>query len=132
MENQKNKSGQTGLLRGALLVAGFTCTGLAVLGIFLPLLPTVPLLLLAAACFARSSERFHRWLIEHRYLGPLIKDYLAGQGVPLRTKLTAITLIWVTITITSFVFIPLIWVRVLLLAVALAVTIYILHLPTRK
>ncbi|BCR03220.1 hypothetical protein DESUT3_02890 [Desulfuromonas versatilis] len=120
------------LLKGALLVAGLLCTALGVLGIFLPLLPTTPLLLLAAACFARSSERFHRWLLEHRRLGPIIGGYLDGSGIPLKAKIYAIVLIWLTLTPSALLLIPLVWVRVLLFAIALGVTLYLLRLPTRE
>jgi hypothetical protein len=105
-------------------------TALAVLGIFLPLLPTVPLLLLAAACFARSSESFHRWLLEHRHLGPLLRPYLQSAGIPRRARLAAIALIWITIPVSALFLIPLPWVRVVMFAIALAVTIYLLRLPT--
>ncbi len=119
------------VLKGGLLLAGFLCTGLGVLGIFLPLLPTTPLLLLAAACFARSSERFHRWLLEHRRLGPLIGGYLDGSGIPLKAKVSAIALIWVSVSLSAFLVVPLVWVRFLLFAVALGVSVYLVRLPTR-
>jgi hypothetical protein len=118
-------------LRLALIVIGLCSTALAVLGIFLPLLPTVPLLLLAAACFARSSERFYRWLLEHRHLGPMVRDYLDGRGIPLRAKVTAVGMIWVTIPISVF-FVPIPWVRVLLIAIGLGVTVYLIRLPLRE
>ncbi|WP_306532470.1 YbaN family protein [Geobacter sp.] len=119
------------ILRWILLGAGFLSTALAVLGIFLPLLPTVPLLLLAAACFARSSERVHRWLLDHRHLGPILHGYLDGSGIPRRARATAIGLIWVTIPTSALFVVPLFWVRVLLFAIGLAVTVYLLRLPTR-
>ena len=119
-------------LRLLLIAAGLSCTALAILGIFLPLLPTVPLLLLAAACFARSSERFHNWLLEHPRLGPMIHGYLDGQGIPLRAKLTAIGLIWVSIPASVLFFIPHFWLKVFLIVIGLCVTIYLLRLPVRQ
>lgn len=119
------------LVRGLLVGAGLLATALGILGIFLPLLPTVPLLLLAAACFARSSERCYRWLIDHPRLGPLVTGYLDGEGIPLRAKLWALALLWSSISISAFLFVPHLVVRLLLFAVAAGVTLYLLRLPTR-
>lgn len=126
-----NRIADNSVKRWCLLVAGLLSTALAILGIFLPLLPTVPLLLLAAACFARSSETFYRWLLEHRYLGPWLQPYLDGGGIPRRARIKAIALVWLTITASAFLFVPLLWVRAVMFAVALCVTIYLLRLPTR-
>jgi uncharacterized membrane protein YbaN (DUF454 family) len=123
---------RSGFKRWCLLTAGVLSTALAVLGIFLPLLPTVPLLLLAAACFARSSEPFYRWLVEHRQLGPLLQPWLEGAGIPRRTRVKAIALVWVSIPASAFLLVPLPWVRALMFAVALAVTLYLLRLPSRE
>lgn len=117
------------ILRTILVVVGVCSTALGVLGIFLPLLPTVPLLLLAAACFARSSEQFHNWLLDHPHLGPMIRGYLDGQGIPLRSKIIAISLIWISIPISVLFFIPLFWVKFFIIAIGLCVTIYLLRLP---
>ena len=115
------------ILRSVLTTVGLVSTGLAVLGIFLPLLLTVPLLLLAAACFARSSERFHSWLLQHPHLGPMIRGYL-GKGIPLRSKIFSISLLWLTISVSVILTTPL-WVKMTLLAIGSAVTIYLLQLP---
>jgi uncharacterized membrane protein YbaN (DUF454 family) len=104
---------------------------LAILGIFLPLLPTVPLLLLAAACFARSSERFHHWLLNHPKLGPMIHGYLDGKGIPLRAKITAIGLIWLSISISVYVVHP-VWLKFLLVIIGLSVTAYLLSQATSR
>jgi uncharacterized membrane protein YbaN (DUF454 family) len=117
------------ILRSALTITGLVSTGLAVLGIFLPLLPTVPLLLLAAACFARSSERFHSWLLQHPHLGPMIRGYLEGQGIPLRSKIFSISLLWLTISVSVLLLTTPLWVKITLLVIGSAVTIYLLRLP---
>jgi hypothetical protein len=119
-------------LRMVLIAVGMCSTALGVIGIFMPLLPTVPLLLLAAACFARSSERFHSWLLEHRHLGPMIRDYLDGRGIPLRAKVSAIGLVWIAITLSVFFFNSLTWIRILLIVIGLCLTLYLVQLPVRR
>ncbi len=117
------------MLRLFLLASGMLALGLGTVGIFIPLLPTVPFLLLAAACFARSSERFHNWLIEHPHLGPILHSYLNGQGIPLKAKMSTLALLWISIPISVFFFITILWVQILLIGIGLAVTIHILRLP---
>lgn len=120
----------SGRVAGALLVGVGCCsTALGVLGIFLPLLPTVPLLLLAAACFARSSERCHRWLLDHPLLGPMVQGYLDGKGIPLRAKASAIVLIWLTIPLSIVLVGDIFWLRMLLVLIGAGVTLYLLRLP---
>jgi hypothetical protein len=123
---------EAGRIRRSLLIAaGLLSTALAVLGIFLPLLPTVPLLLLAAACFARSSPRCHAWLREHRHFGPVLSAYQDGAGVPRRAKVSALLLIWTSIPLSALFLVEATWLRLLLVLIALAVTSYLLGLPTR-
>jgi uncharacterized membrane protein YbaN (DUF454 family) len=117
-------------LRWTLLTSGFLATALGVLGIFLPILPTVPFLLLALACFARSSERFYDWLLEHAYFGPIVQPYINGCGMSRVSKVKAITLLWASISLSAFFLIELVWVQVLLLVIACTVTFYLLSLPT--
>ena len=73
-------------MRIVWLLLGFLFTGLGFIGVVLPLLPTVPFLLLAAICFARSSERFHSWLMNHPTLGPPIRDWRAHGAIKRRAK----------------------------------------------
>lgn len=77
------------------LIAGFLLVGLATLGIFLPLLPTTPLLLLAAACFANSSEKCHRWLVGHNLFGPIIHNWQEHRCIPRKAKAIAVASILV-------------------------------------
>lgn len=119
------------LLKWLLISIGLLCTGLGIIGIFVPLLPTTPFLLLAAACFARSSERFHTWLIEHNHLGPMISGYLDGSGIPLRAKRIAITLVWLTLGSSTLLLVKPIWAQGILLLLAIGITWYLWQLPVR-
>jgi uncharacterized membrane protein YbaN (DUF454 family) len=111
-------------------IAGTIFLALGVLGMFLPLLPTTPLVLLAAACYARGSEKFYNWLLGHPTFGPLIRNYRAGLGISLKAKSMAITLVWASILSTAAFAINALWLRILLLLVAAGVTAYLLSLPT--
>jgi uncharacterized membrane protein YbaN (DUF454 family) len=74
------------LVRLFCLVAGFTALALGLAGIVLPVLPTTPFVLLAAACFSRGSSRCERWLLEHPRFGPLVRDWRQYRAIPLRAK----------------------------------------------
>lgn len=116
-------------LRYLLLAVGWLSLALGVIGIFLPVLPTTPFLLLSAACFVRSSRRVYLWLVGHPRLGPWIADYLDGKGLPLKAKVYAIMLMWAGIGFSCYL-VPLIWARGFMLASAVLVSLYILTRPT--
>ncbi len=112
-----------------LIVTGSISVGVGVAGIFLPLLPTTPFLLLAAACYVRSSPRLYKWLLENRWTGQYIRDYREGRGMPRRAKAVSILVLWATLALSAYLVAqPL--VRVALAAVAIGVPILILRLPT--
>jgi hypothetical protein len=118
------------VIRYVLLAIGWLSVALGVIGIFLPVLPTTPFLLLAAACFMRSSKRFYLWLVNHRQLGPWIVDYLEGQGIPLKGKVYAISLMWLSIGLSCYL-VPFFWARAFMLTSAVVVSLYILKQKTR-
>ena len=118
------------LLRFLLIGTGMFSIAAGVVGIFLPVVPTVPFLLLAALCFSKSSERFHSWLIEHRQLGPLIRDFLSSGSIPLKAKLAALVTVWISFPVSAFLLVEIFWLKLLLMAAAGAVTLYLLYLPT--
>ena len=72
---------------------GFIFLGLGVVGVFLPLLPTTPFVLVAAGCFAKSSDKWHQWLLSNRIFGPIIKDWQEKKCISVSTKVIAISLI---------------------------------------
>ncbi len=125
-----NNHVKSDLLRWILICCGWFSIVAGAVGLFLPLMPTVPFLLLAAACFARSSVRFHTWLIEHNHLGPLVRDYLNGGGIPLKAKQMAIGMVWVSFPASAFLFVPVTWLKIVLLVMATGITLYLLALPT--
>ena len=120
------------LLRWVLIIIGSFFTGLGILGIFLPLLPTTPFLLLAAACYIRSSERFYNWLMNNKWLGSYIKNYLEGKGISLKAKVLSISLLWITIGYSVVFVVDIFPIRVILILIAIGVTIHILSIRTLK
>lgn len=81
-------------MKSLYIAAGVVAILLGILGIFLPLLPTTPFLLLASWCFARGSDRLHRWLLGHRVFGEYLRNFEAGRGIPLRAKIVATVMLW--------------------------------------
>lgn len=116
--------------RAALIVCGTLSLTLGVAGMFLPVLPTTPLLLLAAACYARSSERFYRWLMTNRWFGEYIRNYREGRGIPLRQKVLTLSLLWLTIVYTVWFVTPQWWLKLILLGVAVGVTMHLARIRT--
>lgn len=117
------------LMKGLLVACGTLSVALGVIGIFLPLLPTTVFLLLAAACYARSSDRFYLWLVNHRWLGSYIRNHYEGRGMKRRDKAITLVALWVGIGATAVWTVDALWLRALLAAIALGVTIHIVRLP---
>lgn len=107
--------------RTLLLLAGCCAVGLGVLGIFLPLLPTVPFLLLAAACFSRSSQTLQSWLFNHKYLGVYLTNYLLRKGITKKQLISSLSSMWLAMLIAIF-FAPVIYIKILLFVIACLVT----------
>jgi len=119
------------LKRYLLIVLGTICLAIGIVGIFTPILPTTPFLLLAAACYLRSSARFHSWLLNNRVFGSYIRNYTEGRGIPIKVKLFTIVLLWVTIGISMWAVANMI-VTVVLLCVAVGVTLHIALIRAKK
>ncbi|MFC1628073.1 YbaN family protein [Gemmatimonadota bacterium] len=118
------------LWKGLLSVCGVLSVALAILGIILPLLPTTPFLLLAAACFIRSSDRLHRWLITHKWFGSYIRNYREHRALTLRAKVMTVVLLWITLGFTIFGLIDNLIMQTLLFMIGTGVTVHVLRYNT--
>jgi len=118
--------------KSVLILLGTSSLILGVIGLFLPVLPTTPFLLLTAWLYAKSSQRLYHWLLNNKYFGDYIKRYREGLGIPLKTKIIGVSSLWITILTSAIFFVPLIILKIFLLIIAIAVTYHILSKPTYK
>ena len=102
------------------------------IGVVIPVLPTTPFLLLAAACYVRGSDRLHHWMINNRIFGEFIRNYREGKGITFRNKLLTIVFLWVSISFSALFIIERPMIKALLFLIAIAVSAHIVLLPTYK
>ncbi len=120
------------MIRYVYVALGILSCALGVIGIFVPLLPTTPFLLLSAALFFRSSPRLYNRLLNHPQLGPYIRNFREHKAIPLRVKIISVSLVWITI-LHAVIFLLDHWVlESLLLLLAVGITAYILHFKTLR
>ena len=115
-----------------LTILGLISLGLGILGAFLPVLPTTPLLLLSAALFLRSNERLYEWLMNHPRLGTYISNFTKHRAIPLRIKVISITFLWLTLMYCAIFVTEILVLRLLFIAIAAGVTIHILSYKTLR
>ena len=132
------KKGQK-IVRAIWLIAGTICVVLGAIGIVLPILPTTPFLLAAAACYYKSSPRMHKWLLTNKWFGEYIRNYQEGKGLPMKTKIMALSVLWITIGLSLFLILERVLppqlvlpIQVIMVIVATIVSLYIMRLPTFK
>lgn len=119
-------------MRYILTLLGLISLGLGILGAFLPVLPTTPLLLLSAALFLRGNRRLYDWLMNHPKLGVYISNFMKHKAIPLRVKVVAVSMLWITLLYCA------IWVAghwafsLFFILIAIGVTIHILSYKTLK
>ena len=111
LELKKNR-----IVRALYMAGGTFSLALGIIGIFVPGLPTTPFVLLAAALYAKSSEKLYNWLLENKYLGPRIKNYQRQKGVPLKGKYRIITLMLTMVLISSFLIIKVLILQIIILS----------------
>jgi hypothetical protein len=120
------------LLRYIVIISGFLSLIIGVIGIFVPVLPTTPFILLAAMSFAHSSPKLYNWMIKKRYFGKIIQDYRDGKGLPASVVYFSISFLWVMILISVFFATEALWLKLLLIAIAIGVSVHILSLKHKK
>lgn len=113
-----------------LLSIGWISLILGVIGIVLPLLPTTPFILLSAWCFSQSSKRFHLWLKQHKFFGPIIEDWQSDKGIPKKSRNRAIIFMWCGMGLSIFI-VAKFWATLSLICIGICVSIYLLRLPVR-
>ncbi len=120
-------------MKNILTIIGFISLGLGIIGAFLPLLPTTPFILLSAALFAKSSDKMHSWLYNHRIFGEILRDFNENKTIPLYAKVISLFMMWMSILFTIFIIANgKLWLQILLAVIALGVSIHILSYKTKK
>jgi hypothetical protein len=121
----------SGFVRHVFIALGFVALLLGFVGIFLPILPTTPFILLAAAFFARGSERFHSWLLQHRITGPLLVDWYQHRS--LRASVKRWVYLLTILSFTSSILLVEPWaIKLLLLMLFLILMYFLWRIPVRK
>jgi hypothetical protein len=119
------------ILSKLLIFSGTFFLIIGFIGIFIPILPTTPFLLLAAACYAKGSTKFYNWLIINKWFGEYIKNYRERRGIPFSIKIISITMLWITIAFSIFIIVLNLIIQIILIIIAVGVTIHILTIKTK-
>ncbi len=120
------------LMRGLLWIAGSVSLVLGLIGVLLPGLPTTPFILLAAACYARASPRLHAWLLNHRWMGPMLRDWERDRSLTRRVKTVAVVSMTLMVALSAWGFQGRPVLQGVLLAAGLIGAWVVLRIPTRK
>lgn len=115
-----------------LIVLGSIALVLGIIGIFLPLLPTTPFLLLAAALYFRSSPRLYEWLLSQKRLGPYIRNFREHKAIPLRAKTISVSMVWLTLLYCAYILHEQPWLSILMIVIAIGITWHILSYKTLR
>jgi len=132
MMSPRAAHGQRNMIRIVLFALGTLFLGLGLLGVVLPGLPTTPFVLLASACYLRSSRRLYAWLLGHRVFGRLIRDFQEQRAIPRAAKIASVTVMTVMVTISAVFLINPLWLKLLVVALGAAGAVVVLVLPTAR
>lgn len=120
------------VVRGLLWVAGSVSLALGIVGVVLPGLPTTPFILLAAACYAKASPRLHAWLLNHRFTGPMLRDWESDRSLTRRSKVIAVGSMLLMVSFSIWSFRGRLAVQLVLLALGAVGACVVLRIPTRR
>lgn len=126
----QGRSESSKLKKSLYVTAGSFFLALGCIGTILPILPTTPFLLLSAACYYKSSERMHRWILNNRWFGNYIRNYKEGKGLSLRAKVFTLALLWLFISYSAFFIVNMFFIQAVLFLIAFGVSLHIATLPT--
>ena len=132
MQDTNNNTVAGSVRKGVYFIIGSISLAAGVLGVFLPVLPTTPFVLLSAWCFFRSSEKIYQWVISNETFGPTIENYQEGRGITRKTKIKAIGMMWLTISLSVYFFISNMYLIAFLYLIVISVSVYLYRLPTMK
>jgi uncharacterized membrane protein YbaN (DUF454 family) len=132
LESERTMGVPDSVKRMLFVLVGTLFLAIGFIGIIVPVLPTTPLLLLAAACYLRGSERLHRWMINNRIFGEFIRNYTEGRGIKPGQKAVTLAFLWMTISFSALYLIENLPVRILLFLIATAVSVHVLALPSMR
>jgi uncharacterized membrane protein YbaN (DUF454 family) len=119
------------VVRAIFFIAGVASLALGIAGVFVPVMPTTPLVLLAAACFARSYRPFHEWMLGHRLFGPVLREWHEHRSIPRRTKWIAIAMMATGLGTSIVFFVEPAWLDATLVVVGLVLGVWMYRLPSR-
>ena len=120
------------LVRYMWIVFGFLMVIMGIIGALLPVIPGTVFFVLAAVCFAKSSEKFYKMLIHNKWIGPHLQNYLEEKFIPVKTKIVAVSFLWLSATISAVYFVSAFWERVPMFLFAIGATIYIVLHKSKK
>jgi len=132
MQDTEKRTVTGSMKKGIYFIVGCLALVAGIIGVFLPVLPTTPFVLLSGWCFFRSSDKLYQWVISNETFGPTIENYQSGRGITVKTKIRAIVMMWLTITVSVYFYITNIYIIALLYLISISVTVYLYRLPTVK
>ena len=132
MQDKGDKTVSSSVKKGIYFIVGGISLAAGIVGVFLPVVPTTPFVLLSAWCFFRSSEKLYEWVVSNETFGPTIENYQEGRGITQKTRIKAIVMMWLTITASVYFYISNLHLIAFLYLIAIGVSIYLYRLPTME